>query len=498
MKMLIGGQHTDASNGKTIDVINPATGEFIDTVPAATKEDVDRALDAARIGFEKWSQTTMLQREAVFMKYRELLNKPENKRWFLEHTCMEMGINAAVSNFNFFQAESIFAGYMESAKRLDGEVLVPGTELGHDTHTEGDMIIVTHEPIGVVVGIVPFNAPMLLFSYKAAPALAAGNAIIIKAPSDDPLTVIRAAELLHEAGVPGEALQVITGRGSDLGDCLMDDPRIDGIFMTGSTEVGLEVAKSSAKHLIPCELELGGNDPFIVLEDANLDAAAANTVTRIANAGQVCIAPKRFIVHKDVVEEFTQKVINILKNFTTGYTDPTSALDEIMAGAMPNPLDDPTLSPVISAKAADKIMAQIQHTVDQGAKIVYGGQRDGCFITPAVLTGVTKDMDVAKDMEIFGPVIPIIAVESEEEAIEVANSSCYGLSGCVFTNDWKRGYRVARRVQSGGVVVNGTGMYRNQMQPFGGYKKSGLGREGLHTLTSMMNTKNIVMKDFLI
>ena len=499
MKMLIGGKKVDSSNGKTIDVVNPATGKLIDTVPAATKEDVSRALDYAKIGFEKWSKTTMLERENIFFKYRALINKPENKRWFLEHICEEMGLNPAIACFNFMQAEAIFAGYMETAKRYDGRLLVPGTELGHDTHTERDMVMVTNEPIGTVVGIVPFNAPMLLFSYKAAPALVAGNAVIIKAPSDDPLTVIRAAELLIEAGVPGEAIQVITAKGSDLGTSLMDDPRIDCIAVTGSTEVGLDVARECAKRLIPCELELGGNDPFIVLEDADIDLAAANAAfTRSANAGQVCIAPKRFLVHKDVVEEFTSKVIKTLNMFRVGYDpDISPTIERIVEGDILNPLADPVCCPVINSRAADTIMSQINHTVEQGAKIVYGGTRDGCFIYPTVLTGVTKDMDIAGDMEIFGPVIPIITISSEEEALEIANQSQYGLSGCVWTKDWQRGYDVARRVQSGGVVVNGTGMYRNQMQPFGGYKMSGLGREGLVTLGAMMQQKVIVMKDFL-
>jgi acyl-CoA reductase-like NAD-dependent aldehyde dehydrogenase len=499
MKMLIGGQKVDAACGKTIDILNPATGEFIDTVPAATKEDIDRALDVAKIGFQKWKKTTLLQREAIFDRYRELLNREDNKRWFIEHLCMEAGIGPVTALFQFQQADTMFRGYIETAKRYEGKLLVPGTELGHDSHTDKDMMMVTYEPIGTVVGVVPFNAPLLLFSFKAAPALAAGNAVIIKPPTDNPLTVIRACELLIEAGVPGEAIQCITARGRDLGTLLMDDPRIDAVCITGSTEVGIETAKCCAKHIIPCELELGGNDPFIVLDDADVDQAASLAAfTRTANAGQVCIAPKRFIVHESLVETFTAKVLENLKGIHCGYPDDVKGdIEKMLAGGQPNPLEMSMMAPVINERAAKKIIDQINHTVEQGATLAYGGTRNGCFVEPTVLTGVTKDMDIAKDMEIFGPVIPIIPVSSEEEAVEVANSSSFGLSGSVFTKDWKRGMKIAREVQSGGMVINGTGLYRNQMQPFGGYKKSGLGREGMVTLGAMMQQKVIIMKNFL-
>lgn len=499
MKMIIGGKKVDSSNGKTIDVKNPATGELLDTVPAATSDDVNAALEYSKIGFEKWRRVPLLQRERIFLKFIELMYQEDNYKFLLKSLACEMGKSIAGSFFEVEQAEGLFRGYMETAKRYNGKLLVPGSEVGHDGKTEKDLQMVVHEPIGTVVAIVPFNAPLLLFSFKVAPALAAGNAVIVKPPTDNPLAVIKAVELLHEAGVPGEALQIITGRGSELGALLMDDPRINAIAMTGSTELGLDVAGCAAKHLIPCELELGGNDPFIVFPDADItEAAALACFTRTGNAGQVCISPKRFIVHNSILQEFTEKVYANVKNIKMGFhEDVDAALSEFLNRPELNVMEMNLMGPIINERAAKAVEKQIMHTLDQGATLLCGGQRSGAYIEPTILTNVTRDMDVAKDMEIFGPVIPIIAFDTIEEAIDIANQSIYGLSGSVFTADWKLGMRVAQEVQSGGMIVNGTGLYRNQMQPFGGYKMSGMGKEGLVTLGAMMQEKVIVFKGFL-
>lgn len=494
MKMLIGGRKVDAGDQKTIDIINPATGEFIDTVPMAAKEDVYLAVENAKKGQREWASIPIVEREKIFDRFQELLEKYRKELIVL--SAKEMGKSAFVANFEIEGVMPMFRSYLEESKRLEGRMLVPGTELGHDGKTQTDMITVVHEPIGVIAAIVPFNAPMLLTAYKVAPILCAGNAAIVKPPSDNPLAAIRLCELLLEAGVPGNALQVVTGSGKIVGEYLLNHPGIDGVTMTGSTEVGLDIAKQMSERLAYLGLELGGNDAFIVLDDADVDEAANQAAqTRITNAGQVCIAPKRFIVHNSLKEVFTQKVLEIVKTFELGYDEHIEEQIEQFLGVVDCADVKVLVPPIINERAAREIEDQVNHTISQGAVLLAGGKRKHAFYEPTVLA-CTKDMDIAKDLEIFGPVIPIIGFDTLDEAIEIANNSKYGLSGCVFTRDWKKGHYVARACQTGTMVVNGTTMYRNMMQPFGGYKYSGYGREGLITLEEMTQTKNIVMKGF--
>ena len=496
MKMLIGGKKVDASDGGTIDIINPATGAFLDTVPMATKEDVDEAVKRSKNGLKEWGAKPLLEREEIINRFLTIFEG--KRREILTILAREQGKAAFVAQFEYNQTVPIFRGYIESAKRMEGRLLVPGTELGHDAQTEGDMIMVVHEPIGTMACIVPFNAPMLLFAYKVAPALAAGNAVIAKLPSDNPLATMMMAELMIEAGVPGDALQVLTGSGSKVGAWLVEHPEVDGVAMTGSTEVGVEIAEKAAKRLAHVSLELGGNDPFIVLEDADLEKAAAEAVfTRTATAGQVCIAPKRFLVQNSVKDEFTKHILKYIGSVKMGFDENVEAAVDALLGAKTSTEDpDVLMGCLINETAAKKVEQQVNHTVDQGAKILFGGSRSGTYFEPTVLGDVTEEMDVAKDLEIFGPVIPIIGFETVEDGIRIANASVYGLSGCVFTSDWKKGMRVAKTIQSGGFVINGSTMYRNAMQPFGGYKMSGQGQEGFITLEEMTNTKTIVMKGF--
>lgn len=496
MKMLIGGKKVDARDGKTIDVINPATGDFLDTIPAATKEDIDEAVQRSKNGIKVWNAMQLMEREAIINRFLDLLE--ENKREIMCLLARESGKSPFVSVFELAQVPSLFRGYMESAKRLDGKLLVPGTELGHDGKTGHDMIMVVHEPIGTIASIVPFNAPLLLFAFKAAPALAAGNAVIAKPPTDNPLAMIKMVELMLEAGIPGDTLQVVTGNGSKVGNWLVENPGVEGVSMTGSTPVGLGIAEKMSKRLAHYSLELGGNDAFIVLGDADIAAAAEQAAfTRTSNTGQVCIAPKRFIVHNSVKQQFTEKVLELVKTVEMGFDENVEELLDRYLGLVDNVDAKSKMGSLISERAAIEVEEQVNHTIEQGAKVLIGGHRQGAYYEATILVDVTRDMDIAKDLEIFGPVIPIIGFDTVEEAIEIANDSIYGLSGCVFTNDWKKGMHVANRVQTGGMVINGTTMYRNQMQPFGGYKMSGVGREGFITLEEMTQTKNIVMKGFL-
>lgn len=495
MKMLIGGQKVDSRDKKNIDVINPATGVFLDTIPMATKEDINEAVIRSKNGQKEWSFIPLLEREKIISRFLELFE--DHKEALMPLAARESGKHVGVAIFEVKQIPTLFRGYFESAKRLDGRLLVPGTELGHDGKTAQDMIMVVHEPLGTVAAIIPFNAPLLLFAYKVAPALAAGNAVIVKPPTDNPLAVIRMSELMLEAGVPGDALQVVSGSGSKVGKWILENPGVDGVSMTGSTNVGLEIAMTMAKRLAPCSLELGGNDPFIVFDDTDLEYAAKQACgARTANAGQVCIAPKRFIIQNSIKGKFTKRLIELLQDVEMGFDD---NIEEIMRHHL-DKVDcisaKEKMGCLINEKAAIEVEAYIKHTIEQGASLLYGGHRNGAFFEPTVLGSVTKDMDIAKDMEVFAPVFPIIGFDTVDEAIAIANGSSYGLSGCVMTKDWKKGMYVANRVESGNVIVNGSSMYRNQMQPFGGYKMSGVGREGFITIEEMTQIKNIVLKGF--
>lgn len=462
----------------------------------AGKEDIERILEASQRGFQKWKNIPLREKEKIFDRFYILLE--ENKREILATLIKESGCSFRNALMQFTGLPAIFKGYLESAKRQNGSIMVPGTEIGHDGHTENDLQMVIHEPLGTVLALVPFNAPLMLFGYKAAPALATGNAVIAKPPTTNPLAMIRVCELLWEAGIPGDVLQVVTGNGAEIGDALASDPRIAAVTLTGSTEVGLNLAQIMAKRLAPCALELGGNDPFIVMEDADLEAAIQQgAFWRMNSAGQVCISPKRFIIHNSVKEKFTEGVIAFTKTITMGYdVDVEKELDAYLSTDFSKlGGQGMVMNSLISERAAKEIEKQVNKTVEQGAKVVIGGKRQGAFYEPTILVDVTKDMDIMKDMEIFGPVMPICGFDTQEEAIEIANQSCYGLSGCVFTKDWKKGLNMARKIQSGGVVINGTGTYRNMMQPFGGYKLSGVGREGFYTLDEVTQHKVIVMKD---
>jgi succinate-semialdehyde dehydrogenase/glutarate-semialdehyde dehydrogenase len=289
-------------------------------------------------------------------------------------------------------------------------------------------------------------------------------------------------ELLVEAGVPANAIQCLTGSGSKIGPWLTSDKRVNAVSLTGSTEAGVEVAKMCAPSLKHVSLELGGNDPLIIFDDCDFELAVSETIGgRIGNAGQTCCASKRFIVQKGIKDKFIAELVKRLAQLKIG--DPS----------------DPTveMGPVISERAAKQVEQQIQHTVEQGAKLVCGGTRDGAFVAPTVLE-VTPDMDIARDLEVFGPVFPIIQFETMEEAIQIANNTVYGLSSGVITENIRQAMKVANSVQAGACIINGTGNYRLAHQPFGGYNISGLGREGaICTLEEMTRQKMISFKGIL-
>ena len=344
------------------------------------------------------------------------------------------------------------------------------------------MQLVTREPIGVVACIIPFNFPCDLYDQKVAPALMMGNAAIVLPSSDNPLTLMKLTEMLVEAGVPNGVIQCLTAPGA-VKDAAVTDPRVHLVTLTGSTEVGIGTAKLAAANLTHTALELGGNDAFIVLDDGDVDLAVEEMVWgRMYNTGQVCCASKRFLIHNSLKDEFTKKVIDRIKQLKVG--DPQK--------------EDTQIGCLISEKAAIKVEKEVQLTLEQGGKLLLGGKRNGAYYEPTVITDIPKTADVAKDMEIFGPVVSIIGFDTDEEAIEIANNSVFGLSSCVFSRDPKRAFKVAAAMEAGGAVINGASFFRSFEMPFGGWKHSGIGTEGvLSTFNEMTRVKTIVLKNVL-
>ena len=320
------------------------------------------------------------------------------------------------------------------------------------------------EPLGVIACIIPFNFPIELTFQKIAPALIMGNAVIVKAPSSNPLAVLALQKLADEAGIPSGVVKFLVCERNVLTECVLKNPQVAAISMTGSTAAGKQLTRDGADTLKRMFLELGGNDAFLIFEDADLDKALDEMVnSRMENNGQVCCSSKRFLVQRSIYDALAEELIKRLKELPRG-----SAQDE-----------NAVVTALVSEKAAAEVESQIERTVSQGARLAYGGMREGARIEPTVLLDVSKDMDIASNMEVFGPVFPLIPFDTEDEAVEIANNSVYGLSSGLMTKDMNRAFRVGRKLKAGAAVVNGSGGYRHLDQPFGGYKQSGIGREGL-------------------
>ena len=477
MNMLINGDFTPSSSGAVIEVTNPYTGELIDTVPAAAQEDLDQAVQAARSAFDAWKRTSVFDRVQLTNRFLALVG--EHSEELAACLSRESGKKIAVSRIEVGNILRAFTLFAEKARHLYGTVIPSGLEAGQ-AH---NMVACVRAPLGVVACILPFNFPCNLFSQKIAPALLAGNCVIIKPATDNPLTVLRLGALLKEAGFPDGTVQVLTGRGSDLGDAIAMHPGIDAISLTGSSEVGVHVAQVAAKTLKKVMLELGGNDPFIVLPDADLDAAVKEAVTaRSFYSGQICCAPKRYLIHRDVYEEFLDRLTKAFSGVRC--TDPMS--------------EEEGMGTLISERAAKKVEEQVALTLSQGGKLVLGGGRSGAAFEATVIRDVPHDADILHDMEVFGPVIPVTSFETDEEAIALANASVYGLGAAVFTQRIDKASLYVRELEDGGVVVNGSSYFRTFEMPFGGWKQSGVGNEGVSvTFDEMTRIKNIVLKGIM-
>ena len=477
MKMLIGGMEVEASNGAVMDNINPASGKVIESVPCATAEDLETAISNAVEGQKEWAAIPFFKRMEILEKFVQLAQQNEER--IARTMSIEGGKPYAQALGEVGRVKDAFRLYMAEARTMYGKTIPMNSE----PRGLGDVLFTVFEPLGVIAAICAFNFPGVLFSHKAAAALCAGNSVILKPASDTPGATMLMTKLLLEAGVPAKAAQCITGSGSVIGDGLVSDPRVAGVTLTGSTKVGIHVAKLCAAQLKACSLELGGNDPLVIMEDTPIEEAVEQALGgRIANAGQICCSSKRFLVQNSIKDAFVKRLAERLEAMRLG-----------------DPLDPQTqIGPVINEKAAKTIISQIEAAVAQGAKLVCGGTREGCFVKPAVLTDVPVDSDVATNEEIFGPVFPVIGFDTLDEAIAIANHSCYGLSSGILTKDTKAGMKFALAVDAGGCVVGANGNYRLTQQPFNGHKLSGIGSEGtMYTLHEMVKVKTIVLKNVL-
>ena len=367
MLNIINGKHVEASDNSVINIVNPYTGRKIDTVPNSTAKDVKKAVECAKRAQKNWKQVPISKKVELLKIFLNKVDAYENE--LATTLSKETGKPITQAHAEIGNIRIGFEAFMEKAKHLYGNVIPAGTEAGQDKTLQ----LTVREPLGVMVAIIPFNFPCDLFDQKVAPAILAGNTIIVKPPHQNPLTLIRLVELMHEAGLPNGVVQVITGEGKKTGEPLASHPDVHGITFTGSTRAGTSVYMQGAEHLAHVALELGGNDAFIVLNDADIDLAVEEMVWgRMYNTGQVCCASKRFIVDREVLKTFETKAVARLKKLVVG-----------------NPKDKQTeIGALITKEACEKVQAQIKNAVAQGGKILYGGKADGAQIMPTVITNI--------------------------------------------------------------------------------------------------------------
>ena len=465
MDMLIDGEYVSDMDYE--NVINPYGGEIIDKVPISHLNNVDRAIDAAN------NAKKYLQEMSAFKVSNKLFNVCEklklHREDFAELLTKEVGKPINESYVELDRSIETLKLAAEEAKRIYGE----SVPLDAGLNGKGFFAFTQKLPLGVVAAITPFNYPLNLTIHKIAPAIAAKNTVIIKPPTDAPLTVMKFAELVNEE-FPKGVINVITGYGSEVGDALVASDKIDKISFTGSVMTGLMISQRAGMKKVT--LELGGNDPLIVLDDANTDAAVKGVINgAYLNAGQVCMGVKRIIVQEGIYEEFKAKLV-----------------EETSKIKMGNPMDKKTqLGTLISKKAAVHVEETVNNAVKDGAQILIGGKRNGAFYEATVIDKVTPDMDIVVN-ETFGPVAPLIKVKSVDEAIKMANATEYGLQSGVFTENYRNALKCANEIEAGTVFVNKQSTFRTDNMPFGGFKNSGCGKEGIkYAVDEMTKTKLI-------
>jgi acyl-CoA reductase-like NAD-dependent aldehyde dehydrogenase len=474
VRMVIGGEQVDAADGGTFDVVNPATGKVIARAPMGGREDVDRAVAAAQKAFEDrkgWATWAAGKRGRSLSKLASLIKQHSEELAQLETA--NVGKPIGGSRGEVVGASLVFDYYAGAANKIFGQT-IPVTKPGID--------MTLREPIGVVGLIVPWNFPILMASWKVGPALAAGNTAILKPASYSPLTAIRLGELALEAGIPAGVLNVVTGPGGTAGASIAAHQGIGKVAFTGETTTGQEIMRLASGNVKKVSLELGGKSPNIVFADADLEKFAKDSPYSVFdNCGQDCCARSRILVERSAHDRVVELFAEATRNVKVG-----------------DPLDEATeVGTLVSQKQRDRVKDYIEIGLSEGASIVVGGAAPddpalagGAYLMPTVFDGVSNDMRIARE-EIFGPVVSVIAFDTEEEALRLANATPYGLSGSVWSRDIGKALRTAKGLQAGVISVNSNSSVHTEA-PFGGYKMSGIGRElGMSALDLYTETKNV-------
>jgi succinate-semialdehyde dehydrogenase/glutarate-semialdehyde dehydrogenase len=477
VKMLIGGEQTDATAARELEVVDPATEEVYETVPAGGADAVELAVGAAEAAFREWSRTDAEQRAELIRKALDLVLA--NKDAIAETLTHEQGkptIEAAGEIQHFVHGMHYYADLATKARGVYQDL---PSALGRSYG------LVVKRPLGVVAAIVPYNYPLTLMGTKLGPALAAGNTVVVKPASSTPLATLKVAELFHEAGLPAGVLNVVTGRGAEIGEALVTDPRVRRVAFTGETGTGRRIAELAGPAFKRLTLELGGSDPMIVCPDANVPAAIKGAVIgRFWNAGQSCLAVKRLYVFDEVYDELVEGLVKELGRYEcgTGWTRPEKP--KIRMG------------PVHTAGGRDQLAAQLEDATARGARVLAGGEPQpgpGHYFQPTLVEGAPHDSRLVQE-EVFGPILPVFRVNDLDEAIRLANDTRYGLGSSVWTFDARSIDRAAREIDAGMTWINQI-HYGYDELPFGGLKESGLGKE--HGLEAMMDyyyeTKSVVV-----
>lgn len=451
--MYVNGEWSDFNLDK-IEVKNPANGEVVGTVPNGGTAEAKKAADAAFQALKGWSALSVYERSDLIWKWHHLIN--EHKDEIARVMTLEQGkpLKEAIGEMTY--ANGFLSWYAEEGKRIYGET-IPSSQTNK-------RLFVIKQPVGVVAAITPWNFPAAMITRKVGPALAAGCTVLVKPAGLTPLTALKMVELADQAGIPKGVINIVTGKSSEIGNTWLEDSRVRKLTFTGSTEVGKELMKGSADTVKKISLELGGHAPVIVLEDADLDKAVEGVISsKFRNAGQTCVCSNRVYVHESIYEGFIEKLTEQVRTLKVG-----NGLDEGV-----------DIGPLINQDAVDKVMSQIDDALNKGAKLEAGGKsKGGFFIEPTIISNIDDSMLCMKD-ETFGPLAPIASFKTEEEAIERANNSIYGLAAYVFTENISRGIRVTEALEYGIIGLN-DGIPSTPQAPFGGFKQSGLGREGGH------------------
>jgi succinate-semialdehyde dehydrogenase/glutarate-semialdehyde dehydrogenase len=450
----IAGDWVAADSGATTEIRNPANGHVLGRVPDMGAAEARRAIDAAHAALADWSKRTAAARARILRKWFDLMM--ENQEDLAILMTAEQGKPLAESRGEIAYAASFIEWFAEEAKRVYGDV-IPG-------HQPDKRILVLRHPVGVVTAITPWNFPAAMITRKAGPAIAAGCPIVVKPAPQTPFSALALAELARRAGLPPGVFNVVTGDAVAIGGEFTGNDKVRKLSFTGSTAVGKLLMAQCAGTVKKVALELGGNAPFLVLDDADLDAAVAGAIaSKYRNTGQTCVCANRFIVHSQVYDSFAQKLAEAVRQLRVG--------DGLQG--------ETDQGPLIDAKALDKVERHLADAQSKGAQVITGGKRHalgGTFFEPTVLTQVSSDMILARE-ETFGPVAPLFKVDSDEEAIQLANDTEFGLAAYLYTRDLARSWRVTEALEYGIVGLN-TGLISTEVAPFGGVKESGIGREG--------------------